>query len=68
MAITVIDSAWCETGIVCPFCNDNWMTYSDGKSRPQCANPQCLKAVPDDTIWQWLITLSSNRFENSGIC
>lgn len=52
-----IESDWRETGIVCPFCDGEYMTYSDGESRPQCSNLLCQAEMPDSYIWQWLITL-----------
>ncbi len=61
MPIIEIESAWRKTGIVCPFCEGEWMTYSDGRSRPQCSNPECLSTLPDTFIWEWLITLPEFR-------
>ena len=50
-----IESDFRETGIPCPLCYG--MTYSDGINRPQCGNNNCLELLPDEYIWQWLITL-----------
>ena len=51
-----VESAWRETGVICPHCSGDWMTYSDGVNAPQCSNPDCL-AVIDDTEptprWCW---------------
>ena len=57
MTIVEIESDFRETGIFCPFCEGEWMTYSDGITRPQCGNKDCLSSLPDEYIWQWLITL-----------
>jgi hypothetical protein len=61
MTIREIESEWRETGIYCPFCEPDdagpWMTYTDGVKRPQCCNPDCLETLPDEYIWEWLITL-----------
>jgi len=56
MVIFEVESDWRETGIPCPVCG--WMTYSDGKSRPQCGNEEegCLDLLADEYIWTWLIT------------
>lgn len=55
MSITVIESEWRETGIMCP-AGCGWMTFSDGKHRPCCGNEQCLTEVTDEQIYQYLIT------------
>jgi hypothetical protein len=59
MTIIEIESDWRETGIICPHCG--WMTYSNGKDRPQCGNDNCLKYLTDEYIWTWLITLPEYR-------
>jgi hypothetical protein len=51
-----IESDWLETGIPCPTCGYEWMTFSNGQCRPQCSNPACLSRLSDDSIWSWLIT------------
>lgn len=61
MPIVEIESAWRETGIVCPFCEGEWMTYSNGETRPQCGNDNCLRVMPDEYIFEWLITLPEFR-------
>jgi hypothetical protein len=61
MPIIEIESAWRETGIVCPFCEGEWMTYSNGETRPQCGNDNCLRTMPDEYIYEWLITLPEFR-------
>ena len=61
MPIIEIESEWRETGIVCPFCDGEWMTYSNGQRRPQCGNDDCLRVMPDEYIWEWLITLPEFR-------
>ncbi len=55
MSIDEIESAWRETGIMCP-AGCGWMTFSDGKHRPTCGNEKCLAEVTDEQIWMWLIT------------
>jgi hypothetical protein len=59
MPIIEVESDWRQTGITCPYCIGEWMTYSDGKSRPACCN--CYKVLPDEFIWEWLITLPEFR-------
>lgn len=59
MPIIEVESEWRQTGITCPYCIGEWMTYSDGKSRPACCN--CYKTLPDEFIWEWLITLPEFR-------
>jgi len=54
-----MSSEWRETGIICPFCDG--MTYSTGQRRPQCGNDDCLRVMPDEYIWEWLITLPEFR-------
>ena len=54
-----MSSEWRETGIICPFCGG--MTYSTGQRRPQCGNDDCLCMMPDEYIWEWLITLPEFR-------
>jgi hypothetical protein len=44
------------------------MTYSDGESRPQCANPECLKTLTDQQIYTWLITLRPEVAKKENIC
>lgn len=73
MSIVEVESAWRETGIKCPFCEGEWMTYTDGQSRPQCSNPECLSLLPDSFIWEWLITLPEFRptlraRDGAGVC
>jgi hypothetical protein len=59
--ITVIESSYRETGIICPKCLGKWMTYSDGESAPQCSNPLCLFVLPAEYVYKWLITLPDFR-------
>jgi hypothetical protein len=61
--ILEIESDWRETGIICPYCEGEWMTYSNGKSRPQCGNDDCLRHLTDEYIFTWLITRPEFRGE-----
>lgn len=56
MSIVEIESDWHDTDIACPFCNGGYTAFSDGESRPQCSNILCKAEMPDEYIWQWLIT------------
>jgi hypothetical protein len=59
MPIFEIASTWIDTGIPCPKCG--YPTYTNGKQQPQCA--ECLEDLPNEFIWEWLITRPECRVE-----
>lgn len=60
--IIEVESTYRETGIICPMCQGEWMTYSDGQSAPQCSNPSCLFVIPNWYVYTWLITQPEFRY------
>jgi len=54
MPITVIESEWRETPMVCPDCG--CVMYSDGKSLPVCGDNACLHHAKLRDVLEWLIT------------
>jgi tRNA(Ile2) C34 agmatinyltransferase TiaS len=64
MTILVVSSAFCETNIPCPHCG--WTTYSDGKTRPECGNPECLEFLSDEEIYTFLITREDSTARDAG--
>jgi len=68
MTIVIIESAWRDTGIWCPYCwrdveGEPYTCYTDGHYRPQCANPKCLHVLSDQYLYHWLITRPEHRRE-----